>query len=49
MCEKDAIDYLIAYIYNNTIELYFNINNMFKHLDIIYLNTNYKINIKAKF
>jgi hypothetical protein len=49
MYKGEAVDYLMARMHDDSPDLYLDITNMFKYLDIIYLDANYKINAKADF
>lgn len=49
MCEGEAADHLMACMWDDAIDPYLDADDMFEHLDIIYLDANREINAKTEF
>lgn len=49
MCEGEAADHLMACMWDNTVDPYLDSDDMFEHLDMVYLDANREINAKTKF
>ena len=49
MCEGEAADHLMARMRDDAVDPYFDANDMFEHLDTVYLDANREINAKSDF